>query len=212
MPSRHTVIVCNPSAESFSMSIAERYASTMREAGDTVSIRDLYAMDFNPVLSKREIDGLETDDVKREKAALSGSDVFVFVYPIWFGAPPAMLKGYIERVLAAGFTYREMRLHTPQPLLKNKLLISFTTSGSMRAWLEEKGVMMSLQNLFDHYLADVFDLKATEHYHFDGVSPDAKRWEMSMHLNDVEKAARHVLTLLDPTLRQPLENSQPVKR
>lgn len=207
MPRHHSVIVCNPSRDSFSMSIARRYAQVVGEVGDTVVIRDLYRLDFSPVLSKSEIDGCEPEDVTKEKTALLGTDVFVLVYPIWFGTPPAMLKGYIERVLAAGFTYREMKAHKPQPLLKDKLLVSFTTSGSLRAWLEEKGVMMSLQNLFDRYLADVFGLRATKHYHFDGVGPEAKPWEFGMHLKDVEEAARYVLSAGKVSGPRPMEDA-----
>lgn len=208
MHRRHSIIVSNPSADSFSMSIAQRYAKVVGKAGDTAVIRDLYRLGFDPVLSRGEIEGREPEDVTQEKTALAGTDVFVLVYPIWFGTPPAMLKGYIERVLAAGYTYREMKLHRPQPMLENKLLISFTTSGSLRVWLEEKGVMMSLQNLFDHYLADVFGLRATKHYHFDGVNAEAKAWEFGMHLKDVEEAARNVLTMIDASRPRELAGVQ----
>jgi NAD(P)H dehydrogenase (quinone) len=205
-PRRHSIIVSNPSRDSFSMAIAQRYAEVARALGETVVIRDLYRLGFNPILSEQEVDGVEPPEVTTEKAALAGTDVFVLVYPIWFGAPPAMIKGYIERVFGAGTTFTERRERRAQPLLKGKQLISFSTSGSLCAWLEEKGVLSSLRDTFDRYLCDVFELGATQHLHFDGITSAAKPWEMTMHLNKVAGAARKIVAAnrMSPTKAAPL--------
>jgi NAD(P)H dehydrogenase (quinone) len=59
-------------------------------------------MNFDPVLRRGERKGRPARDVDQEWALLGKVDVYVLVYPIWFGAPPAMLRGYIDRVFGAG--------------------------------------------------------------------------------------------------------------
>ena len=212
MSNKHSIIVCTPSSSSFNMAVARRYAATVREAGDTAQIRDLYGFKFDPVLTLAESRGSIGPAVKEEMQILADTDVFVLVYPIWFGAPPAMLKGYIDRVLGAGFSYREIAANKTQPLLRGKRLISFTSSGGMRAWLEERGIMMSMRNLFDRYLAEIFSLHETRQFHFDGVRDGMKDWEVGMHLRNVEEAAQEVLQSLHSQPIAPrVEDPPPVK-
>ena len=110
----HAVIVCHPDPDSFNHAIATTYCDTVRTAGQRVVVRDLYAMGFDPVLKADERSMLgspvRSDDVVTELDGLAGSDVFVLIYPIWFGSAPAMLKDYVERVLGAGVP-REGVLH-----------------------------------------------------------------------------------------------------
>ena len=193
---KHAVIVCHPAEESFTMSVAKRYADTVSARGQQVLLRDLYRMDFDPVLRDEERFGDPREDVAKEWALLGKVDIFVLVYPIWFGAPPAMLVGYIDRVLGAG---RERGLEGEEgELVAGKRLVSLTSSGSMRAWLNEKGVLNSLRTVYDRYLSDVFGFIETARYHFDGVGPDTPERDIRMHLNEAERAAREVMSRLQP--------------
>jgi NAD(P)H dehydrogenase (quinone) len=193
MSIKHAIIVCHPEHRSFALSVAGRYAETVRGHGHEVVIRDLYRMRFNPVLRARERRGAPAQDVTKEWAALGKPDVFVLVYPIWFGTPPAMLKGYIDRVFGAGRSRGQGGEGGTSELLVGKHLVSLTSSGSMRAWLDEKGVLGSLRTVYDRYFADVFGFAETHRYHFDGVTADIPERELRMHLLDVEKAAREVM-------------------
>src|SRR3546814_6867753 len=67
-------------------------------------------------------------DVAEEVRLISGASVFVLIYPIWFGTPPAMLKGYVERVLGTGFSYRDVRENQENALLTGAHLLSLTRS------------------------------------------------------------------------------------
>ena len=193
---KHAVIVCHPAEESFTMSVAKRYADTVSARGQQVLLRDLYRMDFDPVLRDEERFGDPREDVAKEWALLGKVDIFVLVYPIWFGAPPAMLVGYIDRVLGAG---RERGLEGEEgELVAGKRLVSLTSSGSMRAWLNEKGVLNSLRTVYDRYLSDVFGFVETARYHFDGVGPDPPERDIRIHLTAAENAAREVMSRLRP--------------
>jgi len=190
---RHAIIVCHPAETSFTLAIAQRYAQAVRALGHEVMMRDLYRIGFDPVLREDERNGKPGSDVLAELDQLEGIDVFVLVYPVWFGAPPAMLKGYIDRVFGAGRMRGSALGEGERSPLEGKNLVSLTLSGSMRTWLDEKGVLLSLRNLFDRYLADVFGLAETYHYHFDGIHPDLPERDAGYHLAEVDVAARDVL-------------------
>src|SRR3546814_9950417 len=76
-------------------------------------------------------------------------DVLTFVYPVWFGTPPAMLKGYLERVVGSGIGFGS-GVEYPKPLV-NVRLVQISTSSSSTPWLNEKGVPSALHTLFDNY-------------------------------------------------------------
>jgi NAD(P)H dehydrogenase (quinone) len=203
---KHAIVVCHPEEQSFAMSMAEHYAKAVQGHGHQAIVRDLYRMNFNPVLSAEERKGKPGDDVTKEWAALGKVDVFVLVYPIWFGGTPAMLKGYIDRVFGAGRT-RGLGCEGDQgELLKGKRLVSLTSSGSMSAWLSEKGVLGSLRTVYDRYFSEVFGFEETHRYHFDGVIDALPERELSMHLHEVEKAAREVMSRMVVTPPDPHPN------
>jgi len=192
-PLKHAIIACHPSEISFTLAIARRYAEAVRTHGHEVIVRDLYRLGFDPVLKDDERQGQPGADVLAEWDTLGEIDVFVLAYPIWFGAPPAMLKGYIDRVFGAGRMRGSTREEGLSRIIQGKQLVSLTLSGSMSAWLDEKGVLESLRNLFDRYLGEVFDLTETHHYHFDGVQPGLPERDYAFHLADAENAAVEVL-------------------
>ena len=195
---KHAIIACHPNHKSFTMAVANRYAEQVRKHGHEAVIRDLYRMRFNPVLKASERQGKQADDVTKEWGTLGKPNVFVLVYPIWFGAPPAMLKGYIDRVFGAGRTRGQGGEGGDRELLAGKRLVSLTSSGSMRAWLAEKGVLGSLRTVYDRYLAEVFGFVETHSYHFDGVTSDIPERDIRMHLLDVEKAACEAICRMIP--------------
>jgi NAD(P)H dehydrogenase (quinone) len=193
-PLRHAIIAAHPNEGSFTLAIANRYAERVRKQGHEAILRDLYRMGFDPVLKDEERQGHPGADVVAEWDVLGEVDVVVLVYPIWFGAPPAMLIGYIDRVLGAGRKRGQETRDAQGSVLHGKHLVSLTLSGSMSAWLDEKGVLGSLRNLFDRYLGDVFGLPETHHYHFDGVQPGLPERDYRFHLARADEAAVEVLT------------------
>lgn len=196
---KHAIIVCHPAEHSFTLSVAEKYAETIRAHGHEALIRDLYRMDFDPILREAERDGVPAEDVVSEWSILGKPDVFVLVYPIWFGAPPAMIIGYIDRVFGAGRTRGWGAKEGTAELLSGKRLVSLTSSGKMRAWLSEKGVLGSLRTVYDRYLTDVFEFAETARYHFDGITADLPDREIRQHLAEVERAAQEVMSRLEPS-------------
>ena len=193
-PARHAVILCHPDPASFNRAIAETYARAVREIGHEVVLRDLYAMGFDPVLKAGErptVEGFRIgDDVRAEMELLADCDLFVLVYPIWFGTPPAMLKGYVERVLGAGINPRDVEERSGRSFLAGKRLVSFTTSATSEPWLNEQGQWLSLRYIFDHYITQAFGMLPDDHVHFANVTAGMPRIWGERHLHQVEEQAR----------------------
>ncbi|GHH07820.1 NAD(P)H dehydrogenase (quinone) [Sphingomonas glacialis] len=199
-PPRHVVILCHPEQDSFNAAMAAAYSATVREQGHEVIVRDLYAIGFHPVLKSAERPGpgeRQFADVAEELAVLKDSDVFVLVYPIWFGGPPAMLKGYVERVLGSGVLPDAVYEGTAKGVLAGKQLLSFTTSGLKEIWLDEMGQLRALTQAFDHYIEHAFAMAPSRHVHFGHITPDMEPGWARRHLEEVRGQARAIVRALD---------------
>src|SRR5690606_34398140 len=115
--------------------------------GHEVMVRDLYLLNFNPVLSLEDLagqaNGQVSDDVKQEQDHIACADCITFIYPIWWTGLPALMKGYIDRVFSYGFAYRyERGLQMGLLLGKNAVIIN--THGKSNAEYNEVGMDKAL--------------------------------------------------------------------
>lgn len=190
---RHAVILCHPDPASFNHAIAAAYCDTMRAAGQEVVFRDLYALGFDPVLKATErptnVAASYGQDVLAEVDVIAGCDVFVLVYPIWFGTPPAMLKGYVERVFGAGVQPDALQGRVRTDLLGGKRLLSFSTSAASKIWLDEQGQGQGLNSVFDQYLVHAFGMRSQEHRRFAHIVPGLSERFADQYLHDVAAQA-----------------------
>jgi len=192
---QHAVILCHPAAESFNRSIADAYCEEVGRCDQSWVLRDLYAMNFDPVLraDERPNEGNRPKaDVAQELALLRECDVLVLVYPIWFGTPPAMLKGYVERVLGSGVTPRNVLLHDQIGFLAGKRLMSISTSALGDVWLDEQGQVASLRQVFDRYVAHAFGMRIDKHLSFGPIVPGTNARVIEEYLFRVREEARRV--------------------
>jgi NAD(P)H dehydrogenase (quinone) len=187
---KHAVIVSHPNPDSFTMAVARTYCAAVQALGHEAQLRDLYRMGFDPCLKADEIPSPKgfaaRPDVQTERALVGDAEVFVFVYPLWFNAPPAMLKGYIDRVLTMGFGYGPVAGGGNQPLLIGRKMISFTSSGAPADWLQKEGGWAAIRALFDGHVANVCGLAVLDHIHFGDVSPILPKVFVEQNLHQVE--------------------------
>ncbi len=131
-----SVILGHPNRGSFNHAIARACLETLRDNGHEVIFHDLYAEGFDPVLPSAEIpQGAPLDPVIaghcREIAAAGG---IIIVHPNWWGQPPAILKGWVDRVLRAGVAYKfaagDSGEGVPVGLLKARSALVFNTSNT----------------------------------------------------------------------------------
>ncbi|MDI1365527.1 MAG: NAD(P)H-dependent oxidoreductase [bacterium] len=168
----HAVILAHPKPTSFCGAVARTCAEHLRAMNHKVIVRDLYALDFDPRLKADELPtasgAVAAADVIAERGLLADVSNFIFVYPFWFNAPPAMLKGYVDRVFGMGFGYAPMG-GGAEPLLDGKTLLSFSTSGAPDAWVNSTGALKALMTVFDLHVSGVCGLRVLDHKHFGGV-------------------------------------------
>ena len=168
---KHAVVVAHPALESFNLRMAQTYADAVRALGHEVVIRDLYRMGFDPVLKAAEIPATgfcPEPDIAAERALLADVDVYCLVYPLWFNAPPAMMKGYIERVFNMGFGFAPGAWGN-EPMLDGKRLVSITSSGAPLHWVQDTGAWDAIQLLFDNHFAAVCGMTVLDHRHFGDI-------------------------------------------
>ena len=97
---RALIILGHPDPKSFNHAIARTAQSELEGLGHTVTLHDLCAERFDPLITPDEIpDGAPLDPtVRRHCDDLTAADLIIAVHPNWWGQPPAILKGWIEVV------------------------------------------------------------------------------------------------------------------
>lgn len=119
MPSRNVLLILASPADSFGAALADAYADSAAAGGHRVRRITLGALRFDPLLHHgyRREQPLE-EDLRETRQALLQADHLVFVYPVWWGSVPALLKGFLDRLLLPGFAFR----YRPGQALPERLL------------------------------------------------------------------------------------------
>ncbi len=138
---RVLVVYSHPCEESFVAAVKDRLVSTLGDGGHEIRVLDLYAMGFDPVLSAQERRAYHTP-VENERAvadhleALRWAEALVFVHPTWWYGPPAILKGWLDRVWVPFATFEMPRPGKPigRVLTNIRVIGLVTTLGSPRWW------------------------------------------------------------------------------
>jgi len=131
-----SVILGHPSQSSFNHAIAATAVHTLSKNGHAVYYHDLYAEEFNPVMPEQEVPkGADLNTViQRHCDELSQADGIIIIHPNWWGQPPAILKGWIDRVIRPGIAYEfqgeDEGDGVPVGLLKAQAALVFNTSNT----------------------------------------------------------------------------------
>ncbi|MFP4500632.1 MAG: NAD(P)H-dependent oxidoreductase [Candidatus Hydrogenedentota bacterium] len=102
-----TVILGHPDNDTWCRTLAETYAKGAESAGARVRRIRLADLSFDPILHKgyKTIQPLEPDLLKAQRD-IAWANHLVFVYPMWWGSMPALLKGFLDRVFHPGFGFQ----------------------------------------------------------------------------------------------------------
>lgn len=181
-----SIILGHQHAGSFNHAIAETAKRTLEANGYTVILHDLYAEGFDPILKHEEIarDAELDPIVKAHCAEIAEADGILIVHPNWWAMPPAMLKGWIDRVLRQGVAYK-FTDKGPVGLLKAQWALVFTTSNTPRevelSWFGDP-----LENLWKTCILLYCGVKQMERTNYESIimsSPEQRaEW-----LADVER-------------------------
>jgi NAD(P)H dehydrogenase (quinone) len=106
---RVLVVYCHPNPKSFTHAVLESVCAGLTAGGCAYEVIDLHAERFDPVLivdeTRRRRDLGTVEETRRHRELVAAAKTLVFVYPVWWGGFPAMLKGFIDRVFVSGLTY-----------------------------------------------------------------------------------------------------------
>lgn len=130
------IILAHPDETSFNHAIADVCKKQVIDNGHSVVFHDLYKENFNPIINSFEIpkQARIDDSIKKHCDDLVNSDGIIVIHPNWWGQPPAILKGWIDRVVRPGIAYEfdegDNGEGTPVGLLKATAGIVFNTSNT----------------------------------------------------------------------------------
>jgi NAD(P)H dehydrogenase (quinone) len=169
-----SVILAHPDPRSFNHAIAQTAVAELARNGHRVVFHDLYAEGFNPILPADEIpEGASlTGEVKLHCLEISRADGIIIVHPDWWGQPPAILKGWADRVLRPGVAYRfldgDAGEGIPEGLLRAKAALVFNTSNTP-AKRERKTFGDPLEQLWKNCIFDFCGVKNVQREMFSVV-------------------------------------------
>jgi len=130
------LILGHPDKNSFNHAIAETCKERLLKNGHSVIFHDLYKEEFNPILNTSEIPKQSQidDSIKMHCADLVNSDGIIVIHPNWWGQPPAILNGWVDRVFRPGVAYEfeegDNGEGVPRGLLTAKTALVFNTSNT----------------------------------------------------------------------------------
>ena len=131
-----SVILAHPIAGSFNHAIASRAVKVLKRSGHDVLFHDLCQERFDPLLTGAEFAREATlpPEIHRHCREISEADGIVIIHPNWWGQPPAILKGWVDRVIRPGVAYEFLEGDKgegiPKGLLKARAALVFNTSNT----------------------------------------------------------------------------------
>lgn len=186
----HLIIAAHPSPKSFNHAVVETYASAVIERAHRVERRDLYAGNFNPILSARDLvavsRGKPAKDIRDEQAAVRRADVLTLISPLWWSGFPAVLKGYFDRVFSAGFAY-VIKKGQYVPRLSGIKGVIITTTGATMKELQSDGTIRALRTIYDEGLMEFCGIEMLRHLYLSGIGPDMSQTDAEKRLASVRR-------------------------
>ena len=169
---KYLIVYAHPKPKSFNHAILETISEELKKKKKEFKVRDLYKIGFNPLLSTKDLseiqNGAVPQDIKREQNYISKADTIIFVFPIWWSAMPAMLKGYIDRVFSFGFAYDETE-DGITGLLKGKKVMIVNTTGASKEDYERMGGFKMMNMSMDMAIFQFIGMEVIGHKYFSSV-------------------------------------------
>ena len=166
------VIYSHPNPKSFCHAILETVTHCLKDKKHEVEIRDLYSIGFDPVLKGSDFAtfqaGQVPEDIKKEQDFIKRADCLIMIHPVWWTGLPAMIKGYIDRVLSYGFAY-SVDGQGVHGLLTGKKVLCFNTQGTPEGVYESSGMWDAMKMTSDKGIYQFCGLKVVQHVFFPGV-------------------------------------------
>ena len=181
----HVLLVyAHPEPTSFTAALKDTAYEAIQNAGHSVEVSDLYAEGFNPVAGRHDFltvqdaqrfhyqneqgyaheHGGFAPDIAREQARFAKADLVIWLYPLWWGGVPAILKGWFDRVLAYGFAYSDGRRYDSGFFHDKRGLLCLSTGGTQQRFSAD-GVYGTIEQVLwptQRLMVEYMGIKALE--------------------------------------------------
>lgn len=146
------IIYCHPWEKSFTRAVLEAVQRGLSRAGAAFETIDLYGDGFEPAMSREELSVYgegKTEDplVLRYQDLILRSRHLVLVFPVWWNDVPAMLRGFLDRVMLPGFSWEATGSGIAGKLQNIESVDAYTTSANATSYMQERlgdGIQKSL--------------------------------------------------------------------
>ncbi|HOT07730.1 MAG: hypothetical protein A4E45_00765 [Methanosaeta sp. PtaB.Bin039] len=131
-----SLILANPNLRSFNHAIAGAAADALQDNGHLVAFHDLYLEGFDPLLRSTEIPrgALLEPSIETHCREIASAQGIIIVHPNWWGMPPAVLTGWVDRIMRPGLAYEFLEGDSgegvPRGLLQARSALVFNTSNT----------------------------------------------------------------------------------
>lgn len=126
------IIYAHPNKNGHAGLVLEEVKKLLKESGKSFEVLDLYDINYNPNLLPREHYTSGNKEISEENKVFQNKfqeyNKFVFIYPTWWNNMPAILKGFLDRVLTGGFAFK-FKGKFPVKLLSGRAVVFTTTGG-----------------------------------------------------------------------------------
>lgn len=156
------IVFAHENPESFNGAMKNLAVQTLTAQGHEVQVTDLYAQGFNPVAGRHDFAGLSgaeyykyqaeqgaaakagrfAPELQAEMDKLDRADFVLFQYPVWWFDTPAILKGWLDRVLAYGYAYGDGRMFDRGVFRGKRAMCAVTTGGPAAQYPDFSGTLM----------------------------------------------------------------------
>lgn len=128
-----TIVYCHPYDKSFNHAILNNVTAMLEDTGRSYYVINLYDEKFDPVLGVNDLalyskGETTSEQVKKYQKVLTETEHLIFIFPIWWGMMPAMLKGFIDKTFLKGIIYETAPTGALMPCLNIKKTTIITTS------------------------------------------------------------------------------------
>ena len=191
---RVLTILAHPQSGSFNHAIADAAVAALEAGGHEVVIHDLYAEGFDPLLSSNEIPKWAQIDeaLARHCQDLAQAEGIIVVHPNWWGMPPAILKGWVDRVVRPGVAYEFLEGDSgqgvPRGLLRASKALVFNTTNT-EAKREQEAFGDPLQTLWKNCIFGLCGVEDFSRKSY-GVVVTSTEAERRSWLDDVRQRVR----------------------
>lgn len=193
------IVHAHPEPQSFTAALRDTAIAYFREAGHEVVVSDLYAMNWNPVASAADFGsrgnadylnyaleqranteaGTLAEDIEAELRKLEAADLVIFSFPLYWFSVPAIMKGWIDRVLVSGRIYGGRRIYDRGGMAGKRALLTLTCGGR-DYMMAQGGIHGDIQQILKPVLQGTFGyigmavLPPFVGYHVPYISPEAR--------------------------------------